>query len=153
METMDSALNKENEVERAKCPRLYVYLLERDKEGSESTQKQMSEENKPYLKQLNIFTEKPTVLRAMEAANSAKPLPHFDYIPTHGGEPSHQPEWVPFSRYTEREISQSNLSGRPYTEQLGRRAAVRPSGCPTHGAPAKPITASTPYATHSRQTA
>ena len=29
-----SFFSKENEVERAKCPHLYVYLLEKDKEGS-----------------------------------------------------------------------------------------------------------------------
>ncbi|KAJ8431003.1 hypothetical protein Cgig2_025685 [Carnegiea gigantea] len=38
---------------------------------------------------------------AMEAANSARPLPHFDYVPTHGGEPFHPPERVPSPRYTE----------------------------------------------------
>ncbi|KAJ8438939.1 hypothetical protein Cgig2_012834 [Carnegiea gigantea] len=35
------------------------------------------------------------VKMAMETANSAMPLPHFDYIPAHGGEPSHRPERVP----------------------------------------------------------
>ncbi|KAJ8451346.1 hypothetical protein Cgig2_014118 [Carnegiea gigantea] len=29
----------------------------------------------------------------MEAANSARSLLHFDYVLTHGGEPSHRPEW------------------------------------------------------------
>ncbi|KAJ8433874.1 hypothetical protein Cgig2_021257 [Carnegiea gigantea] len=43
------------------------------------------------------------VKRAMEEANLARPLPYFDYIPTHEGEPSHRLERVPFPCYTERE--------------------------------------------------
>ncbi|KAJ8428980.1 hypothetical protein Cgig2_009788 [Carnegiea gigantea] len=38
----------------------------------------------------------------MEAANSARPRPHFDYIPTHRGEPSHRQERIPSPRYTKR---------------------------------------------------
>ncbi|KAJ8420912.1 hypothetical protein Cgig2_011989 [Carnegiea gigantea] len=68
----------------------------------------------------------------MEAINSVRLLPYFDYIPTHEGKPSHRSERVPSPRCTEREreVSWSNRSGRPYTEQLGRRAAARPSGQP-----------------------
>ncbi|KAJ8430453.1 hypothetical protein Cgig2_030109 [Carnegiea gigantea] len=90
----------------------------------------------------------------MEAANTARPLPYFDYVPTHRGEPSHRQEQVPSPRYTDRkrEISRSNRSGRPYTEQQGRCAAARPSGHLTQGATTKSTTASTPYATHSRRT-
>ncbi|KAJ8429211.1 hypothetical protein Cgig2_012339 [Carnegiea gigantea] len=71
----------------------------------------------------------------MKAANSARPLPHFDYVPTNGGEPSHRPERVPSPHYTEwgREFSRSNRNGWHYTEQQGRRAAARPSGRPTQG--------------------
>ncbi|KAJ8428637.1 LOW QUALITY PROTEIN: hypothetical protein Cgig2_017136 [Carnegiea gigantea] len=78
------------------------------------------------------------VKMAMEAANSARLLLHFNYISTHGGEPSHRPEQVPSSRYTEREqeVSLSNRSNWPYTEQLGRLAAARPNGNPTQGATA-----------------
>jgi len=75
------------------------------------------------------------VRRAMEAANSSRPLPHFDYVPTNGGEPSHQLERVASPHYVEREqeVSQSNRNDRPYTEQQGRRSAARPSGRPTQG--------------------
>ncbi|KAJ8441283.1 hypothetical protein Cgig2_013698 [Carnegiea gigantea] len=81
------------------------------------------------------------VKRAIEAANSARSFPHFDYIPTHGGEPSHRPERVPSPDYLERkgEVSRSNRSARP-------------SGRPTQGATAKSITASTTYATYSKRT-
>ncbi|KAJ8438388.1 LOW QUALITY PROTEIN: hypothetical protein Cgig2_006306 [Carnegiea gigantea] len=75
------------------------------------------------------------VKRAMQAANSARPIPHFHYVPTNGGEPSHRPERVPSPCSTEREweVSRSNQSNQPYTEQQGRRAAARPSGRPTQG--------------------
>ncbi|KAJ8419590.1 hypothetical protein Cgig2_006837 [Carnegiea gigantea] len=86
------------------------------------------------------------VKRAMEAANLARLLPHFDYIPTHGGEPSHRPERIPSPRYIEQD-------GRPYAKQLGRRVAAGPSGRPTQGVTAKSTTASTHYTTHSRRTA
>ncbi|KAJ8451982.1 hypothetical protein Cgig2_016563 [Carnegiea gigantea] len=43
------------------------------------------------------------VKMAMEAANSARPFPHFDYVPTNGCEPSHRQEHVPSPRYTEQE--------------------------------------------------
>ncbi|KAJ8445072.1 hypothetical protein Cgig2_022592 [Carnegiea gigantea] len=73
------------------------------------------------------------VERAMEAAKSARPLPHFDYVPTNRGELSRRPERVPSPRYTEqkREVSRLNWSERPYTEQQGRRAAARPNGRPS----------------------
>ncbi|KAJ8450531.1 hypothetical protein Cgig2_020168 [Carnegiea gigantea] len=93
------------------------------------------------------------VKRAIEAANSARPPPYLDYIPTLGGEPSHRPERIQSPHYTERErgVSRSDRSGRPYTGQPGRRAAARPGGRPTQGATAKLTTASTPYTTHSRR--
>ncbi|KAJ8444096.1 hypothetical protein Cgig2_025097 [Carnegiea gigantea] len=74
------------------------------------------------------------VRRAIEAANSARPLPHFDHILTHRGEPSHWPERILSPHYTERgqKISQLDRRGHPHTGQLGRRAAIGPSGRPTH---------------------
>ena len=50
------------------------------------------------------------VKRATEAANSTKPLPHFDYVPTAGCEPSHRQDRVRSPRRTEREweTSRSN---------------------------------------------
>ncbi|KAJ8426884.1 hypothetical protein Cgig2_002732 [Carnegiea gigantea] len=92
------------------------------------------------------------VKRAMEAANSARPLTHFNYIPTYGGKPSHRPERIPSAQYTKWEGGAPRLdrSSWPYTEQPARRATARPSGRPTQGAMAKSMTASTPYATHSR---
>ncbi|KAJ8449175.1 hypothetical protein Cgig2_027177 [Carnegiea gigantea] len=54
----------------------------------------------------------------MEAANSARPFPNFDYIPTHGSKPSHWLERIPSPHYKEqeREVSRSDRSDRPYTE-------------------------------------
>ncbi|KAJ8446501.1 LOW QUALITY PROTEIN: hypothetical protein Cgig2_027463 [Carnegiea gigantea] len=43
------------------------------------------------------------IKRAMEAANSTRPFPHFDYVPTNRCEPSHRQERVPSPYYTERE--------------------------------------------------
>ncbi|KAJ8441090.1 LOW QUALITY PROTEIN: hypothetical protein Cgig2_000351 [Carnegiea gigantea] len=82
---------------------------------------------------------------AIEAANSARPLPHFGYVPTAGCEPSH---W-------EREASRSNWGGRPYSGHHDRHTttAVRQSDCPIQGETAKSTITSTPYATHSRRTA
>ncbi|KAJ8421602.1 hypothetical protein Cgig2_025731 [Carnegiea gigantea] len=75
------------------------------------------------------------VRRAMEAANPARPLPHFDHPPVHEGEPSHRLERIPSPRYTERgrEVSRSDQSGRPYTEQLGRREAMDSLAAPHRG--------------------
>ncbi|KAJ8433388.1 hypothetical protein Cgig2_019178 [Carnegiea gigantea] len=67
------------------------------------------------------------VKKAMKAANSTRPLPHFDYIPTNGCEPSHRQEQAPSPRYTERE------RGRPYAKQRGRCVAARPGGWLTQG--------------------
>ncbi|KAJ8435554.1 hypothetical protein Cgig2_015409 [Carnegiea gigantea] len=69
--------------------------------------------------------------------------------------PSHRPEGMPSSRHAKcgREVSRSDRSGQPNTGQLGRRAATGPNRPPTQGATTKSATASTPYATHSRQTA
>ncbi|KAJ8451464.1 hypothetical protein Cgig2_017855 [Carnegiea gigantea] len=52
----------------------------------------------------------------MEATNSARPLPHFDYVPTTGCEPSHQCARVPSPHSTEREweASRSNRSDQAY---------------------------------------
>ncbi|KAJ8424279.1 hypothetical protein Cgig2_011180 [Carnegiea gigantea] len=85
----------------------------------------------------------------MEAAYSARPLPHFDYVPTTGCEPSHQRACVPFPYHTERkrEASRSSWSGRSYTRNhdWNADAATRPSGHPERGQTVKFTTASTPY--------
>ncbi|KAJ8452428.1 hypothetical protein Cgig2_000017 [Carnegiea gigantea] len=88
------------------------------------------------------------VKRAMEAANSVRPLPHFDYIPTHGGEPP-----TGRSGYHPPVTQSGSRRYRGRTKALGRCAAARRSGRPMQGATTKSTTASTPYATHSRQTA
>ncbi|KAJ8427839.1 LOW QUALITY PROTEIN: hypothetical protein Cgig2_029756 [Carnegiea gigantea] len=62
------------------------------------------------------------VKRAMKAVNSTRSLPHFDYVPTNGGEPSHRQERVPSPYYTELELSRSSRSSQPSAEQQGRRA-------------------------------
>jgi len=57
------------------------------------------------------------VRRAMEAANSARPLPHFGYVPAPSCKPSHRLVLVSSFCYTEkeREASCSNRSGQPYS--------------------------------------
>jgi len=40
------------------------------------------------------------VKRAIEAATSVRPFPHFDYVTTYDGEPSRRPERVPSPHYT-----------------------------------------------------
>ncbi|KAJ8421436.1 hypothetical protein Cgig2_029969 [Carnegiea gigantea] len=74
---------------------------------------------------------------AMEVVNSARPLPHFDYVRI----PS------PHSTERERETSRSSRGGRPYSDHHDRHtaAAVRPSGRPFQGQTAKSTTTSTPY--------
>ncbi|KAJ8444577.1 hypothetical protein Cgig2_013856 [Carnegiea gigantea] len=90
----------------------------------------------------------------MGAANSARPLPHFDYVPTTSCEPSHRKVCVLSPHYIEREreASRSNQSGRPYSGHHDRHAAAatRLSRRPIQGQTAKSATASTPFATHSR---
>ncbi|KAJ8435822.1 hypothetical protein Cgig2_017117 [Carnegiea gigantea] len=49
----------------------------------------------------------------MEAANSTRSFPHFDYVPTNGCEPSHRQEQAPSPRYTERE--REGISPAPKT--------------------------------------
>ncbi|KAJ8444601.1 hypothetical protein Cgig2_023664 [Carnegiea gigantea] len=94
----------------------------------------------------------------MEAANSVRPLPHFDYVPTAGCKPSYRQVRVPspHSAEREREASWSNRGGRPYSghHDWHMTTAVRPSGHPIQGqtATAKSTIAFTPYATHSRRT-
>ncbi|KAJ8435522.1 hypothetical protein Cgig2_032109 [Carnegiea gigantea] len=68
----------------------------------------------------------------MEAVNSARPLPHVDYVPTAGCEPSHRCACLPSPHRTEREreAPRSNRIGQPYTGNHDRHAAAatRPSG-------------------------
>ncbi|KAJ8435827.1 hypothetical protein Cgig2_017122 [Carnegiea gigantea] len=96
------------------------------------------------------------VQRAIEVANSASPLPHFDYVSTIGYEPSHRCARIPSPYRTkrEREASWLNRSGRPYTGNHGQRAiaATRPSNHPVQGQTVKSTTTSISYATHSRRT-
>ncbi|KAJ8436376.1 hypothetical protein Cgig2_032197 [Carnegiea gigantea] len=97
------------------------------------------------------------VKQAMEAANLARPLLHFDYAPTAGCEPSHRQVHIlsPHSMEREWEVSRSNWGGRHYSNHHDRHTAtaVRLSCRPFRGQMAKSTTASTPYATHSRPTA
>ncbi|KAJ8437773.1 hypothetical protein Cgig2_024077 [Carnegiea gigantea] len=48
--------------------------------------------------------------RAMEAVNSARLLPHFDYVPTTGYKPSHRCARIPSPRRIEREWEASRCS-------------------------------------------
>ncbi|KAJ8427750.1 hypothetical protein Cgig2_008554 [Carnegiea gigantea] len=93
----------------------------------------------------------------MEAANSARPIPHFDYVPTIACKPCHRLTRVPSPHHTnrDREVSQSNWNARPRTGNHDRLAtATTPlSSRPDQGQSAKSTTTSTPYATHSSQTA
>ncbi|KAJ8423014.1 hypothetical protein Cgig2_013486 [Carnegiea gigantea] len=94
------------------------------------------------------------VQRAMEAANSARPLLHFDYVPTTACEPSHWLTCVLSPHHTDRdyEASQSNRNGRPRMGNHDRLAAVTSllSSRPDQGQSAKSTTASKPYTTHFR---
>ncbi|KAJ8421148.1 hypothetical protein Cgig2_027446 [Carnegiea gigantea] len=60
------------------------------------------------------------VKRAMEAANSARPLPYFDYVPTAGCEPSHR------QRGSRRHLGQSGLDDPIQGIMIGTR--LRRSG-------------------------
>ncbi|KAJ8422388.1 LOW QUALITY PROTEIN: hypothetical protein Cgig2_024806 [Carnegiea gigantea] len=86
------------------------------------------------------------VKRAMEAANSTRPFPHFDYLPMDASLPTDRSGYHLPVTQREWEVSRSNWSSRPYTEQQGQYVVGRPSGRPTQGATAKSTTASTPYA-------
>ncbi|KAJ8447166.1 hypothetical protein Cgig2_022895 [Carnegiea gigantea] len=84
----------------------------------------------------------------MEATNTSRSLPHFDYVPTTCGEPSYRHAHAPSPHHTERdqEISRSNLNGWPHAENHDWHAAVatRPSGHFVQGQTAKSTTTSTP---------
>ncbi|KAJ8443840.1 LOW QUALITY PROTEIN: hypothetical protein Cgig2_010304 [Carnegiea gigantea] len=60
------------------------------------------------------------VKKVMEVANSARPLPHFDYLPVHEGKRSHRLARIPFPLYTGhgREVFRIDRSGRPYTKRI-----------------------------------
>ncbi|KAJ8433007.1 hypothetical protein Cgig2_010983 [Carnegiea gigantea] len=95
------------------------------------------------------------VQRAMEVVNSARPLPHFDYMTTAACEPSQRLMREPSPHHTDRdrEALQSNQNGRPWTgnhDQL-TVTTTRRSSRPDQGQLTKSITASTPYITHSRE--
>ncbi|KAJ8434595.1 hypothetical protein Cgig2_025021 [Carnegiea gigantea] len=55
------------------------------------------------------------VRRAMEAANSARTVPHFDCLPVHEGEPSHRPERMSSPHYIERALERPALYGAART--------------------------------------
>ncbi|KAJ8422875.1 hypothetical protein Cgig2_013748 [Carnegiea gigantea] len=84
------------------------------------------------------------VKQAMEAVNSARPLPHFDYVLTAGYEPSHRQVHIPSPHSTEREqeASQSNRGHHDWHAAT----TVRPSGRSIQGQTTKFTTAFTPYA-------
>ncbi|KAJ8435016.1 hypothetical protein Cgig2_013504 [Carnegiea gigantea] len=94
---------------------------------------------------------------AVEAANSTRPLPRFDGRPSVGHEPSHWHTRVPSPRHPESEqgVSQLNRSDRPRRENQDWTiaTAARPSSNPSQGQSTKSITASTPFAAHSRRMA
>ncbi|KAJ8435608.1 LOW QUALITY PROTEIN: hypothetical protein Cgig2_032137 [Carnegiea gigantea] len=86
--------------------------------------------------------------RAMEAANSTSPLPHFEYAPTIACKPFYRPVRVPSPHHihTDRdhEASQSNQHCQPRTGSHDRLAAVTtwPSSRLDQGQSAKSTTAS-----------
>ncbi|KAJ8447439.1 LOW QUALITY PROTEIN: hypothetical protein Cgig2_019433 [Carnegiea gigantea] len=65
----------------------------------------------------------------MEAANSARPLPHFNYIPTHGGNPSHQLERVDARCWDP--LAAPRRGPRPNQQLLPRLKQPTPGGPPT----------------------
>jgi len=74
------------------------------------------------------------VKRAMEATNSARPLHHFDYVPTADCEHSHRQVHISSPHFTEREreASPSNRGGWSYSGHHDRHTVrpVRPRGHP-----------------------
>jgi len=97
------------------------------------------------------------VNKAMEVASSARPLPHFDYVPTTGYKLSHR--HVPIMSHCQsdqvREVAHLERDGRSPGENRDRssRADALLSRRPSQERQAKSTTVSTPYATHSQRTA
>ncbi|KAJ8446983.1 hypothetical protein Cgig2_006611 [Carnegiea gigantea] len=93
------------------------------------------------------------VLRAMEAANFARLLPYFDYIPPTGCEPSHHLTLTPSHCHSggARETSRPEWNGWPPEENHDRSTTPKahPSNHPSRERPTKSTTALMPYATHS----
>ncbi|KAJ8426975.1 hypothetical protein Cgig2_010206 [Carnegiea gigantea] len=92
------------------------------------------------------------VNKAMEAANSARPLPTFDYAPATAVS---RPTGASHRRSDEpREIAHLEKDGRPWDEDCDRSIAIDAlNRRPSVGRPTKYTTASMPYATDSRRTA
>ncbi|KAJ8434334.1 hypothetical protein Cgig2_010951 [Carnegiea gigantea] len=97
------------------------------------------------------------VKKAIEAANSARPLPHFDYVPTTGCEPFHRHVPVVSHHHSDkvREIARLDRDGQSQGEirDCSIAADVLQSRHPSQGRPAKSTMALMPYAMHSRCTA
>ncbi|KAJ8438472.1 hypothetical protein Cgig2_008959 [Carnegiea gigantea] len=97
------------------------------------------------------------VKKAMEAASSARPLPHFNHVPTTGYKPSHRRVAVVKHRHSDevREVVHPDRDGRSQGENRDRSigADALQNRRPSQGRPAKSTTASTAYATHSPHTA
>ncbi|KAJ8419480.1 hypothetical protein Cgig2_006638 [Carnegiea gigantea] len=91
-----------------------------------------------------------------QAASSAKPFPRFIYVPTMGSEPSHMHDPVASHRHNERVQEAPHVNEDRRSREVPRhsiRAKAHLNHHTSYGRPAKLTTASTPYATHSRQTA
>ncbi|KAJ8449157.1 hypothetical protein Cgig2_027159 [Carnegiea gigantea] len=97
------------------------------------------------------------VKKAMEIANSALPLPHFEYEPTMGCEPSYRCIPGMSHRHNDevREVSCSNRGRQSWREDRDQsvEADDPQSRHLSQGRPVTSTTASTLYAMHSRCTA
>ena len=93
----------------------------------------------------------------MEPTSSAWPLPHLNYVPTTGYEPSHRHVPIVSHRHSDEvtEAARSDRNGRPRGENRDHSigADALQSRRPSQGRPAKSTMASTSYVTHSQHTA
>ena len=85
----------------------------------------------------------------------SRPLPNFEYVPTAGGELSQRQDPVPclYHARREREVTQSQRSGRPCARRPERQDTARLDDRLVQGAMTMSTTTFTPYVTHSRWTA
>ncbi|KAJ8429286.1 LOW QUALITY PROTEIN: hypothetical protein Cgig2_016324 [Carnegiea gigantea] len=95
--------------------------------------------------------------RAVEATSSARPLPHFEYVPTMGCEPSYRYDPVVFHRHSERMREAPHTNGdrqtRRENQDYSTGVNAQHSHRPGHGGPVRLTMASTSYATSSRRVA
>jgi len=97
------------------------------------------------------------VKKAMEAASSARPLLHFEYVPAMSCQPSRRRDPVASPRCNERVQEASRVDGDRQSREENRDHSIGANAYPNCRPGYKRLTKSTPtsvsYATHSRRTA